>query len=373
MKEMEFHPLTKKCPRLMNDEELSFLVAGMMGGFDPDQPIITFEGKILDGRNRYRAAKEAGVEPAFKDFEGTEEEAEAFVRRRNEDRLHDADAVKRLRQERVERVADKHRSGKSLGVIAEEEGISKTQAWRDLENSGVPRQVTPESGNGKTTGKDGKEYPSTKPPNPKHLANIERDGIADVRQLVADGKLSAADGAKVAALPPAAQDAAVAHLQSGLRAPEAIARASEDVAEEAPPETDALGLPIPPGAADAFAALSAFEEARRAVRQLAERLHDLAELPGGYWFMRQVCERKEKSPGKVRFEVPALRTLMHALKTEQPFTSYCPSCREEGRKKNNKGCKRCLGLPFVGKRQFDSAPDEARAAVESLAAKGDDQ
>lgn len=39
-------------------------------GFDPRHPIMLLDGEILDGRNRYRAAKAAGVEPVFTNFEG---------------------------------------------------------------------------------------------------------------------------------------------------------------------------------------------------------------------------------------------------------------------------------------------------------------
>src|SRR6516164_1990971 len=45
------------------------------------EPILLFEGRILDGRNRYRAAKALGKVRAgnFKTFEGTYVEAEAYV------------------------------------------------------------------------------------------------------------------------------------------------------------------------------------------------------------------------------------------------------------------------------------------------------
>jgi hypothetical protein len=45
------------------------------------EPIILFEGQILDGRNRYRAGRELGVLATgnFKTFEGSYAEAEAYV------------------------------------------------------------------------------------------------------------------------------------------------------------------------------------------------------------------------------------------------------------------------------------------------------
>jgi hypothetical protein len=49
---------------------------------DIQQPIGLYEDKILDGRNRYKAAKEVGykfTEADFREFVGTLEQAEAYV------------------------------------------------------------------------------------------------------------------------------------------------------------------------------------------------------------------------------------------------------------------------------------------------------
>lgn len=71
-KNLQPHSLGSLFP-MMGDEEYKRLVENMKKkGFDPEHPIRLYEGKILDGNNRYTAAKEAKVEPVFKDYVGTD-------------------------------------------------------------------------------------------------------------------------------------------------------------------------------------------------------------------------------------------------------------------------------------------------------------
>jgi hypothetical protein len=69
--------------------EKAEIVATMKtSGYDREQPITLYEGKILDGATRQDAADEAGVEPTFTTFTGTDDQAIAFVIRRNKARKH---------------------------------------------------------------------------------------------------------------------------------------------------------------------------------------------------------------------------------------------------------------------------------------------
>lgn len=56
---------------MMNETDFSALVRNMQtDGYNEDQPIILLNGKILDGRNRYKASRQAGVKPVFSQYTG---------------------------------------------------------------------------------------------------------------------------------------------------------------------------------------------------------------------------------------------------------------------------------------------------------------
>lgn len=55
-------------------------------GYDASQPIWTYESRILDGWNRYRAASALGIVPVFREFQGSDVDAINFVMRTNKRR-----------------------------------------------------------------------------------------------------------------------------------------------------------------------------------------------------------------------------------------------------------------------------------------------
>lgn len=70
MPHYDFHELANIFP-MMEEEALAELTGDIRAN-GLRQPITLFEGKILDGRNRYRACEEASVEPRFETYEGAD-------------------------------------------------------------------------------------------------------------------------------------------------------------------------------------------------------------------------------------------------------------------------------------------------------------
>lgn len=67
--EYQLHPLCTLFPR-MSGQEFQSLVDDIKAN-GQREPIMLHEGMILDGGNRYRACLEAGIEPLFMEFGGT--------------------------------------------------------------------------------------------------------------------------------------------------------------------------------------------------------------------------------------------------------------------------------------------------------------
>ena len=84
MIEYEFHPLANIFP-LIEGQAYQDLMADVLK-HGVREPISLFEGKILDGRNRYRAATAMGVPCDFRSYEG--KDAAAFVISLNLHRRH---------------------------------------------------------------------------------------------------------------------------------------------------------------------------------------------------------------------------------------------------------------------------------------------
>ena len=98
----------------INGEDYERLRNDLANGYDKRYPIYIYEGKILDGWNRYKICQELNIEPNYEEFIGSEIEALEFVMRTNKRRnlsssqwaviaLDNEELVNKLREEARER------------------------------------------------------------------------------------------------------------------------------------------------------------------------------------------------------------------------------------------------------------------------------
>ncbi len=341
MQDYPFHPLCEQYP-MMPDAEFTLLVADMKeGGYDPRFPIFLFDGKILDGRTKYLAAKHAKVEPVFKNLP-KDTDLEAFVERANEHRRHlTPEWITAKRKERISRVAEKKTEGKSNRAIAQEEGVSEGQVRRDLEEASgasggdAPGMPTPDvSGipNGKVTGKDGKKYDAKKK---KLCETCTRRGVRKDCPDCAALNATKKKGPKKAK-------------------PEEMNGVHEE--PPPPPDTDKHGHKIPPKAADAFANLKRFEELDSLVRKVQSGIDELSKLPGGEQLRQHL--QPTGSEGKTINKSEHLNALKRDIRFTRPH-SVCPHCAAK-----RPTCTACNGTGWVTETTWKNTEDKVKEKLD---------
>ena len=111
---LEPHPLSAMFPPI--SEDFGKLAADIkLHGLH--QRIVLYQGKILDGNNRYRACSLAGIKPTFVDYPGDDAAARNYVISANIHRRHlDADQRREIIAALLK--ADPAQSNRSVGATA---------------------------------------------------------------------------------------------------------------------------------------------------------------------------------------------------------------------------------------------------------------
>jgi|SRR4029077_177483 len=146
--QLPYHPLAEVLP-LIEGEEFDQLVRSIKTSGLRD-PIILFEGAILDGRNRYRACLKAGVEPNTENFNGGD--PVLFVLDRNFHRRHLTSGQKAMALEKLAtlsngqtraKVAVKTFTAKTRAEIAKSAGICDAviSFAKTIKRSGTPEEI----------------------------------------------------------------------------------------------------------------------------------------------------------------------------------------------------------------------------------------
>lgn len=299
-------------------------------GYDPSEPIVLHEGKILDGRNRFAAAFIAGIEdvPTI-EFAGPD--PLAFVVQKNIHRRHLTVSQRAMVAAEIANMSlgdNQHK--KRVGNIADprKHDVSREKAAEMMDVS--ERTV-------------------------RDAAKVRDKGHPALRESVQAGKVTVSDAAKVADQPPEVQRRAVDAVKSGKAKTVAAAVDEGGFPAESPPEpsstpmgVDGWGIPIQPHAAEAFANLPEFDELIRLLRRADKLYSQLAELPGGKRLTKWGVSENTRN----RWKSKHIESAIKAVQDCKPKYTVCPYKHNPHQPHDDKNCTLCYGfgwLPEVGK------------------------
>jgi len=191
--------------------------------------IVLFGGKILDGRNRYRACKELGIEPLFQDWRGTDPISyviSANLQRRHLTPSQRAMAAARARGMYDEQAKERKSTGKG------QDGSGGRGNKKNLP-ANLPEGLVGDSRDqvGEVFGVSGKSV--------DHATKVLAEAIPEVAQAVDEGRMSVSKAATIAEEPEEQQK-----VQAEKPKPQARASKSsngDSASDEEPSERKLLG------------------------------------------------------------------------------------------------------------------------------------
>jgi hypothetical protein len=181
----ETHEIADAFP-LMLEHRLSSLVEDLKT-HGLRHPIVLYEGKILDGRNRYLACIAARIEPRFEDYQG--DNPLLFAWSENGERRDLTDGQR--------------------AIVARRLATLRRRLSKKLRTSKVQRSldVDPEAAN--------------------HVSDVRASGVPELVTAMEQGDMTAADAAEVCRLPEGDQRRVLQGADTPARAPRVAAAAPQ--------------------------------------------------------------------------------------------------------------------------------------------------
>jgi hypothetical protein len=152
-------------------------------------PITSYEGQILDGRNRYKACEIAGVDPRIEEYAG--DDPLGLVASLNDHRRHDTENERAMVGARMANLkAHRPKLTSSMEMVNEQPAISIERAA---------------------------ELSGSTPASIKRAKPIVQSGIPELQDMVDSGEVSIRAGSEVAKLPKEDQRKAVSGGADGVK------------------------------------------------------------------------------------------------------------------------------------------------------------
>ena len=181
----EFHEFAEIFP-MMSEEALSSLAADIKAN-GLREPVRLFEGRILDGRNRFLACRRAGVPATFEEFRGDRDAALRFVISLNLERRHLDESQRAMAGARIkpmfERMAEERLSASG--------GDRKSGSANLREPIEAPRKSSD----------DAARAVNVSPRSVESAAKVLREGAPELVHAVERGSIAVSTAAAIAEAP----------------------------------------------------------------------------------------------------------------------------------------------------------------------------
>ncbi len=367
--EYPFHPLANEYP-LMGEAELERLADSIREN-GLLYKVIVWNGQVIDGRNRLLACVKYSIPCQFEDSIVEEKELPSLIDALNEHRRHlTIEFLKARRDERIKRAIDAKKAGKSQREIAKDEGVDEKTIRKDLSSAhGADQSAdrTPDfPANTPISERDQRVLDAHgEGKSLRVIAKEEGIAASTVHEIIArtKEKLATSPAPEPTPIPPTKPEPASGHLP-GFDDPEP---------EEAKPLeftlVDGWDIPIQPHAQAAFADVPKFTELLKAIRHAEMLFNQLANSEGGKFLtLPDVSSYRRGSKGEDgehadRFVHPGLERAKKQIKAAIPTYTVCPYNYVDA--PHPDPCNTCRGLnwtPELGKSIPPSAIARAKEA-----------
>lgn len=310
MKKLTYHPAANTFPLVEGAEREALKYD--IEAYGLHDPIIVFEGQILDGRNRYELCLELGIEPDVLNVTPHDigHDPVSYVVSRNLHRRH-------LSPSQVAMVLSKlpknkrggEKGGQSANLHFDRESIA--------EQNGVSVRTV------------------------KTADKVRAKGTPKVVEAVESGEIAVSDAAALVELPKDRQDKAVESVRRGeVKTARAAVEQSPKALEPLP--EDAVGNVLPAKLIPFFELAAEFEEQAKIISKIQS------------W-----AKGVEKNPAAAFLHVQSLHADLGNAKRSLRFSAphaVCPYCKAK-----KQTCEACHGEGFVNKTVYNAAPTELRA------------
>lgn len=188
---MEFHSVANIFPLMSTTEFKTFVDDIRANGLH--EPIWTWQGQIIDGRNRYNACIELGIEPTYREWQGDESDLRSFVISANLHRRH---------------LSESQRARIAADIETLEHGGERSQD-ANLHLDSVTRARAAEMFNVSSR-------------SVADASSVRDNGIPELDILVQQDKITVSAGARIAKESKNFQQEVVKRIRQGARASDAI-------------------------------------------------------------------------------------------------------------------------------------------------------